>query len=58
MVFGKTPQKTLLCLFFVYGGGMCVSGNGFVFVGFVFWPFLLGWIKMVHWIEKCSTLFT
>lgn len=51
MVFGKTLQKTLLCLFFVYGG-MFVFSSVFVFVVFIFWLFLLGWVKLVHWIGK------
>lgn len=39
MVFGKTLQKTLLCLFFVNGGVCVCFGGVFGFVVLVYWLF-------------------
>lgn len=63
VVFGKTLQKTLLCLFFVYGGVCVCFGNGFVFFWFCFLALFvrLGKIGALDWkmqyclyLAKCS----
>lgn len=57
-VWEDSTENSAMLVFCVWGCVCVCFGNGFVFFGFVFWPFLLGWAKLVHWIGKYSTVFT
>lgn len=52
-IWEDSAENSAILVFCVW---VCVFfGNVFVFV--IFWLFLLGWVKLVHWIGKCSTFF-